>query len=94
MAPGTARNAGARNWFVAPAVELRGHLVPPGAPPGPPEIERHVIEAERQQHGLLQPLIDGPLAVVCTHGDAGLALVEQVQRLIDGIADFTLGRRR
>ena len=33
--------------------------------PGPPGIDAHVVEAERQQHRLLQPLVDAPGAVGC-----------------------------
>jgi hypothetical protein len=46
-----------------------------------------VVEPERQQHGLLQPLIDLPLAVLL-FGDARLATVEQRDRLFHGIADL------
>jgi hypothetical protein len=40
----------------------------------------HVVEAEREQHRLLEPLVDAPLAVLFL-GDARLAAVEQVERV-------------
>jgi hypothetical protein len=78
----------------APAVEFRGHLVPPRGLAGAAGNRAHVVEAERQQHRLLQPLIDLPLAAGLALGDAGLALVEQLQRGIDRVADFAPGRGR
>ena len=44
-----------------------------------------VVRAEVQQHGLLEPLVDGPLAVLLL-GDARLAGVEQLDALLDGVA--------
>src|SRR5438128_315223 len=79
---------------LAPALELRGHLVPPRRLARAAGNRAHVVEAERQQHRLLQPLVDLPLAIGAALGDAGLAFVQQLQRVIDGLANFTLGRRR
>ena len=56
-------------------------------------MTRHVVEPERQQHGLLEPLVDGPGAVAALLGDARLAAVEQVERRLDRFAHRTLGRR-
>ena len=39
------------------------------------------LRRKLQQHGLLQPLVDLPVAVAPLFGDAGLAAVEQLQRL-------------
>src|SRR5207249_6864464 len=79
---------------LAPALELRGHLVPPRRLARAAGNRAHVVEAERQQHRLLQPLIDLPLARGLALGDARLALVEQFERAIDGLANLALGRRR
>ena len=43
-----------------PAGELGRHLVPPDRIAGPALDHRHVVEAEGEQHRLLQPLMDGP----------------------------------
>src|SRR5690606_20979163 len=56
------------------------------------EAARHdgiVVEAEREEHGLFEPLIDLP-SVTHRLGDARLAAVEQVQRFVDGLAGFAL----
>ncbi|MEH2493595.1 hypothetical protein V1294_000074 [Bradyrhizobium sp. AZCC 1678] len=79
---------------LAPALELRGHLVPPRGLARAAGYSAHVVEAERQQHRLLQPLIDLPLAASFALGDARLALVEQFERVIYSLANFALGRRR
>ena len=73
-----------------PAGELGRHLVPPDRPAGPALDHRHVVEAEREQHRLLQPLVDGP-AVGGLLGDAQLAAVEQVERGLDRVADLAPG---
>ena len=86
--------AGVAKPVLAPAVELRRHLVPPRGLAGAAGNRAHVVEAERQQHRLLQPLIDLPFAAGLALGDARLALVEQFERGIDGVADFALGRGR
>ena len=39
-----------------------------------------VAEAERQQHRLLEPLVDRPCAIAAALGDASLAAVEQIER--------------
>jgi hypothetical protein len=57
-------------------------------------LPTHVVEAEGQQHRLLQPLIDLPLAVSPALGHPRLALVEQIERAIDSLANLALGRRR
>ena len=53
--------AGVAEAVLAPALELRRHLVPPGAPPGPPSTIAVVVEAEREQHRLLEPLVDAAI---------------------------------
>ncbi len=57
LAPGTARETRiAENGF-SPSLELRGHLVPTTPCRAAADLA-NVVEAERQQHRLLQPLID------------------------------------
>ncbi|MGY4433028.1 hypothetical protein ACVWWO_005505 [Bradyrhizobium sp. F1.13.1] len=91
---GDGAEAGVAKAVLAPAVELRGHLVPPGRLAGAAGNGAHVVEAEREQHRLLQPLIDLPLAVGAALGNAGLALVQNLQRVIHGLADLAPGRGR
>ena len=85
-AAGDGAEAGAAEIVGGHAGELGGHLVPPRGPARGAGNRHHVVQAERQQHGLLEPLIDGP-AVRTLLGDAHLALVQQVERLLDRVAD-------
>ena len=64
------------------------HLVPIGRA-GLSRHRFHIVQPERQQHGLFKPLIDVPTAIAFL-GDAGVAAVHQVQRGLDGVAHFTL----
>jgi hypothetical protein len=50
----------------------------------------HVVQAEGQQHGLLEPLVHDP-AVAALFRDAGVAAVQQVQGRVDRLADFAFG---
>jgi hypothetical protein len=84
--------AGVAKPVLAPALEFRGHLVPPRGHAGTAGNRAHVVEAERQQHRLLQPLVDLPLAAGLALGDADLAPVEQLERVIHRVPDFALGR--
>ena len=52
--------AGGAEILVVPVVELRRHLVPPRGVAGAARNFAHVVEPERQQHRLLEPLIDVP----------------------------------
>ncbi len=52
--------AGGAEILVVPIVEFRRHLVPPGRMRRPARNDAHVVETKRQQHRLLQPLIDVP----------------------------------
>ena len=52
-----------------------------------------VVQAEGQQHRLLQPLVGGPDAVDPRAATRGLAGVQQVQGLLDGVADRRRGSR-
>ena len=85
--------AGVGEFLLAPAGELRRHLVPPMRAAGAAGDRLHRVEAERQQHGFLEPLVDDPLAADLL-GDARLAAIERGDRRIDRLADFALGRRR
>ena len=64
-----------------------------GAPRRAARNHGHVVEAERQQHRLLEPLVDPPVAVCAPLGDARDAAVEQVERRLDRIANGALGGR-
>ena len=61
IARGTARNPASRNGL-APALDFEGTLSH-HMPARSARDRVHVVEAERQQHRLLQPLIDLPLAI-------------------------------
>jgi len=50
-----------------------------------------VLQAERQQHGLLDPLVHRPLADGLARGDAQVPVVEFGDHVLDGLAH--LGRR-
>ena len=95
-AAGDRAEAGGDVILGAPAVEFRGHLVIPGRAIGAARDDVHVVETEREQHGLFQPLIDvqasGPeLPRLLRH--ARLAGVEQMERRFDGLADVAGGLR-
>jgi hypothetical protein len=70
---------------IRPVVELGGHLVPPDGVARSTLDDAHVIEAEGQQHRLLQPLMHLPLAAGLL-GDAGLAGIEKAHGLLHGLA--------
>ena len=73
--PGTARKPALRNRAAFQPFG-RIDLVPPHRFAGTAGNHAHVIEAERQQHGLLEPLIDMPLTVRLALGDARLAGIQ------------------
>ena len=75
-----------------PAAELRRHLVEPVARTRTIVDQDIVVQAERQEDGLLQPLVDGPAAMAVRLGHARLAPVEQRQRTVDGDPFLTLRR--
>ena len=92
MQPGHRAKAGLREPVRAPALEFRGNLVPPGRAARTALDYSVVVEAERKQHRLFQPLIDFPRPGA--HGvwnllrDPRLAAVEQRQCLLDGVANI------
>src|SRR5260221_2092614 len=73
---------------VAPAGELGRHLVPPVSAARTAGDHLHRVDAEGQQNGLLQPLIDPPLAI-SRLGDPGHAGVEHGNCPFDGQAAVT-----
>src|SRR5258706_14485852 len=93
-AVGNGAEAGAFEFGGGPAVEFRRHLIPPDGLAGSALEHSHVVEPERQQHSLFQPLIDLPTPIGLALGNAQLALVQQVERALHGLADraFGLGR--
>ena len=62
--------AGGGELLLAPAGELRRHLVPPVRAAGTAGDRFHRVEAEREQHGFLEPLVDGPFAVAASRQSA------------------------
>src|SRR3546814_18350223 len=52
--------AGVPEAVLAPAGEFRRHLVPPGRTAGAALDDRHLVDAAREQHRLLQPLVALP----------------------------------
>jgi hypothetical protein len=50
-----------------------------------------VLQAERQQHGLLDPLVHRPLAHAFARGNAQLAVVELGNHVLDGVTHFGRG---
>ncbi len=84
-APGTARKPAARKLRFVPAQEFGIDLVPPHRFAGRAGDDLHVVEAEGQQHGLLQPLMHLPFAADLL-GDAQRAVVQAFQRGFHGVA--------
>ena len=77
-----------------PAVELVGHLVPPGADASAQGSRPHHligVEAEAHQHRLLQPLVGDP-TVADLFGHPGLPGIEQAQGFGDRRAHRPLCR--
>src|SRR5262249_41994466 len=81
---------GGAELVVAPAVELQRHFVPPRGLAGTAPDHFHVVEPERQQHRLLEPLVHAPRIVRLLLGDARLTTVEQLERRLDRLADRAL----
>ena len=54
-------------------------------------LDFHILQAKAQKNGLLGPLVHMPFAVGLTFGHAQLALVERVQRGLDGFAGLAFG---
>ncbi len=82
--------AGGAETRLIPGGEFRRHLVPPMRAARPAGDLAHVVEAEGEQHRLLEPLLDLPGTAVLA-GDAQLAIVERGQRRLDSVAHFALG---
>jgi hypothetical protein len=75
---------------LAPVGEFGGHFVPPAAA----TRTRHdavVVEAKRQEHSFLEPLVDLP-RVTDGFCDARAAIVQHVERFVHRIADVAGGR--
>src|SRR5690606_36736327 len=62
---------------LAPAFELARHLVIGRRACGTALYHADIVEAEREEHGLLEPLVDLPAALAVGFGDLRLATVEQ-----------------
>ena len=94
-AAGHGAEAGGAEAVVVPAGEFRRHLVEPGrwaarGVDGAAGHRRRIVEAEGQQHRLLEPLVDLPLAAGLL-GHAQLAVVERVERGVDRLAHGAFG---
>ena len=76
-----------------PAIEFGRYLVPPDGIAGAVFDDGVVIEAERQQNRLFQPLVDMPALVAHFLCDPQCSFVDQIERKHDRIADFPLGLR-
>src|SRR3546814_16985399 len=68
---------------LAPPGGFRGDLVPPGRAAGAAFDQFHVVQAEGQQHGLFEPLIDLPRPVGVALGDAVAAIVKPRPRTLN-----------
>ena len=87
---GDRAEAGAAEIVGRHAGELGRDLVPPGRSAGGARDGDRVVEAEREQDRLLEPLVDGPPGRRAL-GDADLSLVEEVERRFHRIADDARG---
>ncbi len=74
-----------------PALELAVDLVPPAGALRAAGLLFHILDAEAQQHCLLGPLVDMPVATVLTLSHTQLAGIQCVQGLFDRIALLTCG---
>src|SRR6185312_5805741 len=82
--------AGFAEAVLAPALELERHLVPPvGAARAVHQLV--VVEAEAQKHGLLEPLVDAPLARRGALGNPDPPGIELIENTIHGLADGAPG---
>ena len=90
MQPGTARKPGGGELRGTPGGELGRDLVPPAGAARAALDRAHRVEAERQQHRLLQPLVDLPAAVDLL-GDPEPPDVEPVQGGLDRLPDLAAG---
>ena len=88
---GNRAEAGVGELLLAPAGELGRHLVPPVRAARAAGDRLHRVEPEGQQHRLLEPLVDDPLAADL-FGDPRVAAVEHGDRGIDRLADLAFGR--
>ena len=93
--PGTARKPALANLRGIPAGGLERHLVEPRRGAHARErraaVHRHrIVEAEGEQHGLLQPLVHDPFAAELL-GGAEAAVVQAGDRRFDRVADLALG---
>jgi len=76
----------------APAGELAGNLVV-GRSASRTAINKNIVmQPERQQHRLLQPLVDLPAAGAVRLGHPQLSGIKQIQRLIDHRENIGAGR--
>ena len=82
IAPGTTRAPSLRNCDSSKSGEARRNLVPERRRIGFDEF--HVLRAEIQQHGFLQPFVDRPAALAVGLGDAEFAGLQAVDHALDG----------
>ena len=89
--PGTARKPAFLNCAAFQPLNLDFDLIPPHGLPRPARDHAHIVETEREQDGLLEPLIDVPLAVGLSLGNARFAGIEQIEGGIHRLAHCALG---
>ena len=82
-----------RNRFSPQPANLEGTLSHQAGPPGPPSITAHVVEAEGQQHRLLQPLVDLPAVRPSFSATRSSPRSRPSERRLDRLADLA-GRVR
>src|SRR5690606_1494962 len=94
---GDRAEAGLAETRLVPAGPLGRHLVPPG--PGrdvdhaeaAADVLAHdpvVVQAKRQQHGLLEPLLGLPHALAVALGDPETAGIQKIDGRVDRLADL------
>lgn len=91
MAPGTARNAASRNAFSPQPSNFEGTLSHHDEPPGPPGIAVMSLSRNDSSTAFFSHWLTFQVPSAAL-GDAGRALVEQIERVVDAFADFALGR--
>jgi hypothetical protein len=89
-AAGHGAEAGRLEARRVPALELRRHLVEPAGTAGAAVHRHRIVQPERQQHRLLQPLVHPP-AIGHGLGDPRPAPVQQGECRADRFAHRTTG---
>ena len=94
MAPGTARKPASRKRFSPQPSNFDGTLSHHDALPGPPEIAPMSLRRNDSSTAFFSHWLTLHLPLGLALGDARLALVEEIERVIDRLAHLALGRGR